>query len=142
VHRALSRKARKSAEEAVHKYVSQDPPEFVKWTESRERLATRAAALLTDDLWLRSARHANAMARRLESAVRGIPGVRGTQPVEANAVFAILPAAAIAAAQEAFFFYVWDERRSEVRWMASWDTTEEDVDQFAAAIARAAGSPR
>jgi tetratricopeptide (TPR) repeat protein len=50
VHRALSRKARKSAEEAVHKYVSQDPPEFVKWTESRERLATRAAALLTDDL--------------------------------------------------------------------------------------------
>src|SRR5678815_1836905 len=50
VHRALSRKARKSAEEAVHKYVNQDPPEFVKWTESRERLATRAAALLTDDL--------------------------------------------------------------------------------------------
>lgn len=50
VHRALSRKARKSAEEAVHRYVTQDPPEFVKWTESRERLANRAASLLTDDL--------------------------------------------------------------------------------------------
>jgi len=105
-------------------------------------VAAQFGALLTDELWLRSAQHANAMARRLEHAVRGIGGVRVTQPVEANAVFAMLPAAAIAAAQEAFFFYVWDERRSEVRWMASWDTTEDDVDQFAAAISRAAASPR
>ncbi len=105
-------------------------------------VAAQFDALLTDDLWLRSARHANAMARRLEQAVRGIPGVRVTQPGVANAVFAELPPEAIPLAQEAFFFYVWDERRSEVRWMASWDTTEDDVDQFAAAIARAVGSPR
>ena len=105
-------------------------------------VAAQFEALLTDELWLRSARHANAMARKLEAAVRGIPGVRVTQPVDANAVFATLPAEAIPVAQDAFFFYVWDERRSEVRWMASWDTTEEDVAQFAAAIARAVGSPR
>jgi threonine aldolase len=105
-------------------------------------VAAQFEALLSDDLWLRSARHANAMARRLEAGVAAIPGVRVTQPVEANAVFAILPAAAIPVAQESFFFYVWDERRSEVRWMASWDTTEADVDQFIAAISRAVGSPR
>ena len=105
-------------------------------------VAAQFDALVSDDLWLRSARHANAMARRLEERVRAIPGVTITQPVEANALFAIVPRAAVPVLQDAFFFYVWDEVRSEVRWMASWDTTEDDVDEFAATIARALGSPR
>jgi len=59
--------------------------------------------------------------------------------VQANAVFATLPGEAIAALQEQWDFYVWDERCSEVRWMCSWDTTEDDVDTFAAAVSEAAG---
>jgi threonine aldolase len=90
-------------------------------------------ALLTDDLWRRAAGHANAMARRLAEAVAG--HVTITQPVQANVVFAILPAEATAALQQDFRFYVWDERTGEVRWMCAWDTSEEDVDAFAAAIA-------
>ncbi|HEX6643987.1 MAG TPA: low specificity L-threonine aldolase [Gemmatimonadales bacterium] len=105
-------------------------------------VAAQFEALFTDDLWLRSARHANRMAARLADRVQDVPGVTITQPVEANGVFAILPREAIAPLQEEFFFYVWDEARSEVRWMASWDTTEEDVDRFSSAIARAVGSPR
>jgi threonine aldolase len=105
-------------------------------------IAAQFHALFTDDLWLRGARHANAMARRLADRVRDIPGVVITQPVDANAVFAILPRAVIPALQDEFFFYMWDEGRSEVRWMASWDTTEEDVDAFASTISRAIGSPR
>lgn len=105
-------------------------------------VAAQFDALLTDDLWLRSARHANAMAERLEERVRRIDGVTITQPVDANAVFAIVPRQAIPVIQERFFFYVWNEERSEVRWMASWDTTAGDVDEFAATIARAVGSPR
>jgi threonine aldolase len=105
-------------------------------------IAAQFDALFTDDLWLRSARHANAMARRLAERVRDVPGVTITQAVDANAVFAILPARAIPALQESSFFYVWDEARSEVRWMASWDTTADDVDAFASTIARAMGSPR
>jgi threonine aldolase len=70
------------------------------------------------------------MARRLANGVRGEPGITITQPVEANAVFATLPADRIAALQEKFFFYVWDEQKHEVRWMTAWDTTEEDVDGF------------
>ncbi|MFC1526360.1 threonine aldolase family protein [Candidatus Latescibacterota bacterium] len=93
-------------------------------------------ALLTDDLWARSARHANAMARLLADEVRGVPGVAITQPVEANAVFARLPSESIPALQEEFFFYVWDEDTGEVRLMASFDTTEEDVRGFAAAVRR------
>lgn len=93
-------------------------------------VAAQFEALLSDGLWLRSARHANAMARRLAAGVRGAPGITITQPVEANAVFAILPPDRIASLQEEFFFYVWDDQRHEVRWMTAWDTTEADVDGF------------
>lgn len=105
-------------------------------------IAAQFNALLTDELWLRSARHANRMALRLADRVRAIPGITITQPVDSNAVFATLPAEIIPELQAAFYFYVWNEERSEVRWMASFDTTEEDVDRFAETIARAAGSPR
>jgi threonine aldolase len=97
--------------------------------------AAQVLALLEGDLWLRNATHANAMAARLADAITGLPGLQVTQPVQVNAVFATLPPAAIAELQESFAFYVWDEARGEVRWMCSWDTTEEDVDAFAAAIA-------
>lgn len=92
-------------------------------------------ALLTDELWLRSARHANAMAQRLAGAVRGLPGLAITQPVESNAVFAVLPKPVTERLQKRFRFYTWNEQTGEVRWMAAFDTTEADIDAFAAAIA-------
>jgi threonine aldolase len=97
-------------------------------------LAAQFDALLSDELWLRSARHANTMAARLADAVGDVPGVQITRPVQANAVFAIVPSAAIGALQRDYPFYVWDESIGEVRWMCSWDTTAEDVDRFAAAV--------
>ena len=97
-------------------------------------LSAQYVALLTDDLWLTSAGHSNSMARRLESAVRDIPGVRITQEVQANAVFAVLPAEVTAALQDRFHFYTWNQATGEVRWMCAWDTTPDDVDAFAAAI--------
>jgi threonine aldolase len=100
-------------------------------------LAAQFDALLTDELWLRCARHANAMAGRLAAAVEGLPGLTITRPVQANAVFAILPPEVTTRLQQQFPFYVWDEASGEVRWMCSWDTTEEDVEAFAAAIGAA-----
>jgi threonine aldolase len=97
-------------------------------------LAAQFEALLTGDLWRSLAAHANAMAARLARAVEEIPGVELTRPVEANAVFATLPAAAVASLQDRFPFYVWDEATGEVRWMCAWDTTEEDVEVFAGAL--------
>ena len=97
-------------------------------------VAAQFEALFTDDLWRRNAAHANAMARRLADGVRGAPGVTITQQVEANAVFATLPKNRIAPLQEKFFFYVWDEATSEVRWMTSWDTSPEEVDAFVAEV--------
>jgi threonine aldolase len=98
-------------------------------------VAAQFEALLTDDLWLRSATHANEMAQRLYQKVRTIPGVEVTQRVQANAVFARIPAAAIVPLQQNFNFLLWNDRTSEVRWMTAFDTTAEDVDAFAAAIA-------
>ncbi|MFF5212619.1 threonine aldolase family protein [Streptosporangium sp. NPDC000396] len=92
-------------------------------------------ALLAGDLWLRNARNAHAMALRLADAVRNIPGVEVPRPVQANAVFAILPADVTERLQKRFRFYTWNQATGEVRWMTAFDTTEADVDAFAAAVA-------
>ncbi|MDT0467796.1 threonine aldolase family protein [Streptomyces gibsoniae] len=98
-------------------------------------LSVQLEALYGGDLWLRSATHANAMAQRLYTAVSDLPGLSIPRPVQANQIFAVLPAAVTERLRKRFRFYVWDEQVGEVRWMTSYDTTEEDVDAFAAAIA-------
>ena len=91
-------------------------------------------ALLGGDLWLRSARHANAMAARLAAGVAEIDGVRITRTPQANAVFAILPREAADRVRSRYRFYDWDPATGEVRWMCAWDTTTEDVDGFLATL--------
>jgi threonine aldolase len=95
-------------------------------------VAAQFDALLEGERWRAAAGHANAMARLLADGVRD--AVEITQPVEANAVFAILPPADAARLREDWFFYTWDEGTGEVRWMCAWDTTEDDVEAFAAAV--------
>lgn len=102
-------------------------------------ISAQLDALLTDDLWLNNANNSNQMAARLAAGVSKIQGVQIVRPVEANAVFAILPAAVTEALQKRFHFYTWDQVTSEVRWMCSWDTTADDVDTFVAAIAEEMG---
>jgi threonine aldolase len=91
-------------------------------------------AYLEDELWRRTATHANAMAARLAGALEDVAGVEIIQAVQANGVFARIPPEAVAPLQERFAFYVWDETEGIVRWMCAWDTAEEDVDAFAAVI--------
>ncbi len=98
-------------------------------------VSVQLEALLAGDLWLRNALHANAMAGRLEHAVRTVPGVEIVRPVQANAVFAVLPAEVTTRLQKRFRFYTWNEHTGEVRWMTAFDTTEADVDAFTAALA-------
>lgn len=97
-------------------------------------LSAQFLALLDDELWRHMAQHANAMARRLHDRVRGLPGLQITHPQESNAVFARLPANALAQLRQEWRMALWDEAAGEVRWMASWDTTPEDVDDFAESI--------
>lgn len=97
-------------------------------------ISAQFIAYLNNNQWHGTATHSNRMAKILEEKVRQISSVQITQPVEANAVFAIVPSHIIPKLQEEYFFYVWDEDKSEVRWMTSWDTTEDDIEKFAAKI--------
>src|SRR5579864_5328581 len=100
-------------------------------------IAVQFEVLLTNDLWRRSAEHANRMARLLEKEIARIPGVRIVWKVEANGVFVQLPRNAIARIQERYFSYTWIEEENIVRWMCSFDTTEEDIRDFAKFVAEA-----
>ena len=108
-------------------------------------VSAQLIALLDDDLWLRSARHANAMAARLRAAIEAgsadgsIRGVGFSQPTQSNGVFATLPDGVADALRERFRFYDWDKTRNEVRWMCSFDTTEADVDALVAELGRLTG---
>jgi threonine aldolase len=102
-------------------------------------LAAQFSALLEDQLWLRNARHANDMARRLADGISDVPGVRLRYPVESNGVFAALDPALIEPLQRDWSFHVWDAAGHVVRWMTAFDTTEDDIDAFVAAIRAEAG---
>jgi threonine aldolase len=104
-------------------------------------ISVQFEALLGGDLWMRNASHANAMAQRLAAAVRGLDGIQITQEVQANAIFAIIPADVTERLQKRFRFYTWNERTGEVRWMTSFDTTPHDIDDFAHAIAEELRAP-
>jgi threonine aldolase len=90
--------------------------------------------LLSTELWRRSAEHSNLMAQILAKELATVPNVKLTQPVEANGVFALIPRKYIASLQKEYFFYVWNEETSEVRFMTSFDTTEEDIREFVALV--------
>ena len=85
-------------------------------------------------IWKTNALHSNKMAKILESEIRKLKGIEITQSVDANGIFALVPKALIPKLQEEYFFYTWDENRGEVRWMTSFDTTEEDILNFAKLI--------
>ena len=94
-------------------------------------LAVQMEALFTNDLWLRLADHANAMARLLADELREIPGLEPTREVQTNMVYAAIPPQAVEHIRQRYLFYVFDAKRWEVRLVTSHDTTEEDVRGFA-----------
>jgi threonine aldolase len=101
-------------------------------------IAAQFSELLKDGLWLDNARQANAMARLLAGRAAGLPGVQLAGAVDTNAVFVRLPRRAAEKLREKFLFYTWDEAGDEAtplyRWMASFDTTPADVNDFVAVL--------
>ncbi len=93
-------------------------------------MSVQFTALLTNDLWLRNARHANAMAQRLSEGLASLPGMTITQKVEANEVFIAVPERAIKPLSEAAALHVWDDAKSELRLVCSFQTSEDEVDGF------------
>ncbi len=93
-------------------------------------LAAQFSAYLTNDLWKKIASHSLNMAQLLLQEASKIPQVKITQATESNVVFAIIPKSWVKALREEHFFYVWDEKTTECRWMTTWDTRPEDIMNF------------
>ncbi|GIJ44398.1 threonine aldolase [Virgisporangium aliadipatigenens] len=96
-------------------------------------LSAQLLALFDGGLGLRTAAHANAMATRLRTVLER-DGVKFGHPTEANGVFALVDAAVAERIRKRVRFYDWDRDAGLVRWMTAWDTTEADVDAFAAVV--------
>lgn len=93
-------------------------------------MSAQFIAYLEDDLWKRNASHANKMAQLLYNQIKIIKGIEVTQKVEANGIFVKIPKSIIEPLKEKFFFYDWNEEQGEVRWMCSFDTTEDEINSF------------
>lgn len=93
-------------------------------------ISAQFIAYFRDDLWKQSASHANMMAKTLSEKLSEVDGIRITQRVQANGIFVIMPQAVAEKLKEKYFFYTWNELTSEYRLMTSWDTEEEDINDF------------
>lgn len=99
-------------------------------------LSCQFTAYLTGDLWLKNASHANAMAAKLRAELEKLPEVTFTQKAESNQLFLTMPRPVIDRMLESYFFYFWNEEKDEIRLVTSFDTTEEDVDEFIGLLKR------
>ncbi len=96
-------------------------------------LAAQFLAYFENNLWRKNAEHANAMTQKLSQQLAGM-GIEISQPTQANALFAILPQKTIDLLQGEFRFYVWNAATREVRIMCSFNTENEQIERFAAAV--------
>jgi threonine aldolase len=117
--------------------------DFPYWQKHGMQLASKMRfvsaqflGLLENDLWIENGRRANAVAQRLLEAVRGLPKVEVLYPVQANSVFARIPAHLVEPLQKETFFWPWDERQGLVRWMCAFDTQPEDITRFVSILER------
>jgi threonine aldolase len=108
--------------------------QFMQLSSKMRYVATQFEALFENDLWKKNALKSNEMAQKLLHGIETIPQIKVCYPVQANGLFVKMPREAILKLQEQFFFYVWNEERSEVRWMTSFDTRAEDINLFIEAI--------
>jgi threonine aldolase len=93
-------------------------------------ISAQFIAYFRDDLWKKCASHSNAMAGILANKILEIKSLKITQPVQSNGVFVIIPQKVAEKVMQQYFFYPWNEKKSEYRLMTSWDTTEEDIEEF------------
>jgi threonine aldolase len=93
-------------------------------------ISAQYLAFFRNGLWKKCATHSNSMAQLLYNKVKNIDGIKITQPAQSNGIFVIMPRETADNLQKHYFFYPWNEETNEYRWMTSWDTTEEDINNF------------
>jgi threonine aldolase len=97
-------------------------------------ISAQYIAYFRNDLWKRLAEHSNSMATIFAEKLQQFPELIITQKVQANGIFIIMPKEIAERLRSTYFFYPWNEMTSEYRLMTSWDTSEEDIDNFIALL--------
>lgn len=97
-------------------------------------ISAQFLALLNNDVWKKNAANSNKMALRLAKGLSKYPEVKFTQLVETNGVWVILPDDFANKLMAKSFFHPWEPAKKEYRIMTAFDTTEEEVDDFLAAL--------
>lgn len=103
-------------------------------------VSAQLIAYLENELWLKNARHANAMALRMEQGLKSVAGAKVLHPVEANELFVVLPEETAKSLElQGFDFYRWPlhapDSGASIRLVTCFATTSADVDDFIAAAA-------
>jgi len=102
-------------------------------------ISAQFIAYFRDELWKRSAAHANEMAKLMGERLAGISEIQITQKIESNGIFVIIPDSVAERVQKQYFFYPWNEKISEYRLMTSWDTSKEDIEGFVGLLKKELG---
>jgi len=118
----------------LSKHIAYKHKQVIQLASKTRFIASQFEAILQNELWRKTATHANKMAELLCKALTKNRLVNITKPVQANAVFAEIPRSWYEPLQEHYPFYVWKESTHEVRLMCAWDTKEEEIRSFAEAI--------
>ncbi len=105
-------------------------------------ISSQYVSFFRDDLWKKLASHSNKMASLLGERIKDIAGLTINQPIQSNAVFVSIPHNVAERVRRQYFFYPWNEERSEYRLMTSWDTTEEDIEIFVSLLKKEMHSGR
>ncbi len=93
-------------------------------------LSAQFIPYLEKNIWHRNAKQANLMCHQLATGLAKIKEIKLAYPVETNQLFAYFPKKIITATQTKFPYYVWDEKTNLVRIVTSFDTTENEVNEF------------
>ncbi len=120
----------------LSKHIAYKHKQIMQLASKTRFIAAQFEAMLKNELWRKTATHANSMALKLHEALRYNKLVKITRPVQANALFAEIPRDWYEPLQEHYPFYVWKESTHEVRLMCAWDTREEEIAAFIEAINR------
>jgi threonine aldolase len=104
-------------------------------------LSAQYIPFFKNDLWRTLAKQANQKAQEIASIIKTISPLSLSYPVETNQIFFTVPASWIPLIQEKIFCYPWDKEKNEVRFIASWNTSEQDVKDIKLALTEISKNP-
>ncbi len=104
-------------------------------------LSAQYIPFFKDHLWKELAQKANRQAHAIAQIVAATPHLTLSCEVETNQVFFVAPASWIPLIQDEIFCHLWDREKNELRFVASWNTTDQEVDVVRAVLSEVAKSP-